>query len=301
MSIKHGLGRGLDALISDGGGSAAAVSTIRKPVTGTVKIPIQKIRKNPFQPRRKFTDEAMVELIESVKKRGVIQPLLVRPSGDGYELIAGERRLRAATATGLTEVPAVVMEASDNDSLEIALIENLQREDLNILEIAEGYEALSAKFNLTQEQIAARVGVARASVANTMRILSLPAEVKQLIASGLLLPGHAKLLAGMEIKDEQVLFANRIIKENLSVRNLEKLVQKARRTTKKKRAEKEDITASHLSYLSDRLHRFFGTSIRIAPCRTLANGKKIRGSLQIDFYSTEDLNRILDLLGITEE
>jgi len=300
MSIKHGLGRGLDALISDGSGSAA-VSATRKPVSGTTKIPIQKIRKNPFQPRHKFSDEGMVELIESVKKRGVITPLLVRPSGDGYELIAGERRLRAATATGMTEVPAVIMEASDNDSLEIALIENLQREDLNILEIAEGYEALSGKFNLTQEQIAARVGVARASVANTMRILSLPAEVKQLIASEQLSPGHAKLLAGIEIKDEQVIFAHRIIKENLSVRNLEKLVQRARRVTKKKRAEKEDISSTHLSYLSDRLHRYFGTSIRIVPCKTLANGKKMRGSLEIDFYSTEDLNRILDLLGITEE
>ncbi|OGV58831.1 MAG: hypothetical protein A2283_00595 [Lentisphaerae bacterium RIFOXYA12_FULL_48_11] len=307
MSIKHGLGRGLGALISNGSTPAGITTTppliaaAKKQAGGVNKVPLQKIRKNPFQPRRTFPEEAMTDLTESIKKRGVLQPLLVRPFGDGYELIAGERRLRASAAAGLSEVPVIIMEASDNDSLEVALVENLQREDLNILEEAEGYEVLSSKFNLTQEQVAARVGKARASVANIMRIMALPAEVKQLIATNQISAGHAKLLAGIEIKDEQTSLAKRTIKENLSVRNLEKIVQKLRRVPRKPRAMKTDIPETHLAYLSDRLHKHFGTSIRITPCKTLANGKKQRGILEIDFYSTEDLNRILDVLGIAEE
>ncbi len=307
MSIKHGLGRGLGALIS--GGTAAPadktapqlITAAKKPGVGLNKIPIQKIRKNPLQPRHTFPEEAMTGLTESIRKRGVLEPLLVRPSGDGYELIAGERRLRASSAAGLSEVPVIIMEASDNDSLEVALIENLHRENLNILEEALGYEVLTNKFNLTQEQVSMRVGKARASVANTMRILSLPAEVKQMIATEQLSAGHAKLLAGLEIRDEQEKLAKRAIKENLSVRNLEKIVQKLRRAPRRQRVSRTDIPDTHLAYLSDRLHKHFGTSIRITPCKTLANGKKQRGILEIDFYSTEDLNRILDILGIAEE
>ena len=306
MSIKHGLGRGLGALISDGTTPAGTttsplITAAKKTPGGANKVPLQKIRKNPFQPRRTFPEAAMTDLTESIKKRGVLQPLLVRPLGDGYELIAGERRLRASAAAGLSEVPVIIMEASDNDSLEVALVENLQREDLNVLEEAEGYEVLANKFNLTQEQVAVRVGKARASVANTMRILSLPADIKQMIATDLLSAGHAKLLAGIEIKNEQANLAKRTIKENLSVRNLEKIVQKLRRLPRKPRAMKTDIPDTHLAYLSDRLHKHFGTSIRITPCKTLANGKKLRGTLEIDFYSTDDLNRILDMLGMAEE
>lgn len=307
MSIKHGLGRGLGALISDGTSPAGTtitpplIAASRKPAGGLTKVALHKIRKNPLQPRRTFPEDAMTDLTESIKKRGVLQPLLVRPLGDAYELIAGERRLRASAAAGLSEVPVIIMEASDTDSLEVALVENLQREDLNILEEAEGYEVLVNKFNFTQEQVAARVGKARASVANTMRILSLSADVKQMIATDQLSAGHAKLLAGIEIKDEQAKLAKRTIKENLSVRNLEKIVQKLRRAPKKPRAVKTDIPDTHLAYLSDRLHKYFGTSIRIIPCKTLANGKKLRGTLEIDFYSTDDLNRILDILGMAEE
>ncbi|MDD5520123.1 MAG: ParB/RepB/Spo0J family partition protein [Kiritimatiellae bacterium] len=305
MSIKHGLGRGLGALINDGtvpaGGTPPIGTVSKKATTGVLKIPIRKIRKNPNQPRRTFPEETMADLTESIKNRGVLQPLLVRTAGDGYELIAGERRLRASAAAGLAEVPAIIMEATDNDSLEIALIENLQRENLNILEEAESYEVLANKFNLTQEQVAVRVGKARATVTNIMRIMSLPVETKQLIASDQLSAGHAKLLAGLEIKQEQILFAQRAVKENLSVRNLEKLIQKARRAPRKPRATKDDIPSTHISHLSDKLHRHFGTSVRIVPCKTLANGKKVRGTLELDFYSTDDLNRILDLIGITIE
>jgi ParB family chromosome partitioning protein len=185
--------------------------------------------------------------------------------------------------------------------MEIAMVENLQRENLNILEEAMGYEVLAEKFNLTQEQIAERVGKARASIANAIRILSLPAEVKGCIASGDLSAGHAKVLNGLDIEQEQLLYARRAVKENLSVRNLEKLVNKAKRTPKKPRASREDIPRAHLSYLSDKLHGHFGTSIRVTPCRTFANGKKGKGSLEIDYFSNDDLDRILSLMGIDGE
>lgn len=297
MATKHGLGRGLGALLRDG----TVSETREKSGAGIVTVPVEKVRKSAWQPRRTFDEEALAELAESIKERGVIQPLLVRSAGDSYELITGERRLRAAAAAGVTEVPVILMDAAESDALEIALIENLQREDLNVLEEADGYRMLVDKFGLTQEQIAARVGKARASVTNTMRLLGLPPEVKQFVASGQLSAGHAKVLIGLEIGEEQLLYARRAVKESLSVRNLEKLIEKSRRVPRKPRASRDDIPASHISYLSDRLHKHFGTSVRITPCRTLANGKKARGFIEIDFYSNEDLDRILELLGVTEE
>lgn len=265
------------------------------------KIKISEIKKNALQPRQDFKKEPLTDLTESIKQRGILQPLLVRPSGKGYELIAGERRLMAATNAGLTEVPVVILEAANVESLEIALIENLQRENLNAMEEAEGYRVLAEKFGLTQEQIASRVGKARASVTNTMRLLSLPDEIKQMISKALLSLGHAKILTGLEIAEEQMLFAKAAVKQNLSVRNLEKLVQKAKRAPKKPRAARTDIPNSHISFLSDKLHGHFGTGVRVNSCKTLANGKKRKGSIEIDFYSNDDLNRILELIGIEME
>jgi ParB family chromosome partitioning protein len=237
---------------------------------------------------------------ESIRAVGLLQPIIVRRTHDGYELIAGERRWRASQKAELQEVPVIVVEAADRQSLEIALIENLQREDLNVLEEAEGYQVLADRFAMTQEQISQRVGKARASVANAMRLLALPPAVRQALADGRIQAGHAKALLALPLPDEQILLAQRIIKEHLSVRNLEKLVQKALRSPKKPRVSRVDVPASHLTYLSDKLHRHFGTSIRLASCRTYANGKKARGSIMIDFYSGDDLDRILGLLGLTE-
>ena len=298
MATKHGLGRGIGALIRDG-------SSSQEPATagpGVLRVPVDKIRKNTFQPRQKFEREPLAELIESVKTHGVLQPLLVRPAGKGYELIAGERRLRASGEAGLTEVPVIVVEATDTQALELALVENLQREDLGILEEAEGYQALAHKFDLTQEQIAARVGKARATVTNALRLLSLSEPVKQLIAAGKLSPGHAKVLLGVEIADEQSALAERCVNEGLSVRQLEQLVRKARNTPRKARAAKADIPTNHLRHLSETLHTHFGTSVRLTASRTFANGKKGKGSIEIDFYSNDDLDRILNVacLGSTE-
>jgi ParB family transcriptional regulator, chromosome partitioning protein len=297
MATKHGLGRGLGELIKNG--------TVTEPpaASGTVilKVPIEKIRKSPLQPRRVFDESALAELTESIRERGVLQPLLVRSVGADYELIAGERRYRASQAAGIREIPVIVMNAADRDALELALIENLQREDLNVLDEAEGYQALCDKFGLTQEQVATRVGKARASVTNSLRLLALPMEIKQFLASGQLSAGHAKLLSGLEIEPEQLLFARQTVKENLSVRNLEKLIQKSRRVPRKPRASRDDIPSAHLAYLSDRLHKHFGTSVRITSSRTLSDGKKAHGSVEIDYYSNEDLDRILGLAGLMDE
>lgn len=297
MASKHGLGRGLGALIKDGTVPEGTPAETAPYLT----VPVTAIRTNPLQPRRAFDADALEELANSIRERGVLQPLLVRKTVTGYELIAGERRLRAAQSVQVTEVPVVVMDAPDVEALELALVENLQREDLNVIEEAEGYQVLAERFGLTQEQIAGHVGKARASVANTVRLLSLPEEIRQHLSNGRLTSGHGKLLVGLEIPAEQLLLARRVIKEGLSVRNLEKIIQKAGRAPRRPRVTTDDIPASHIRDLSDKLHNHFGTSIRIRSCRTLTNGKKARGAIEIDFYSTDDLDRVLQLLGLPDE
>lgn len=297
MASKHGLGRGLSALINE----TVLPHAATVPAGGATKVPISKIVRNPRQPRRNFPPETLEELAASIRSHGMLQPLLVRRKGEGYELIAGERRLRAAGDAGLAEVPVAVVDATDSDSLELALIENLQRDDLNPIEAAEGYRGLANEFKLTQEQIAQRVGKARVSVTNTMRLLDLPEEVQSLIAEGRLSEGHAKVLLGLENPEEQKLVAKRVVKEGLSVRSLENAVANIKRVGHRKRkVGQSDIPAEHMTYLSDILHRHFGTAIRITPCKTLANGKKAKGTIEIEFYSNEDLDRVLHLLGIQE-
>lgn len=296
MAQKHGLGRGLESLIRD-----VPVSEPQSAEQGQIlRVPVTQVRRSPLQPRRVFSEESLADLVSSVKARGVLQPLLVRKSHDGYELMAGERRLMAATRAGLAEVPVVVMEAADSEALEIGLVENLQREDLNPIEEAEGYQALASKFGMTQDRIAERVGKARATVANAMRLLDLSDEVKQMLSDGRLQVGHAKVLLSVQIPEEQCLLARRAVRERLSVRDLEKILEKMKRIPRRRRAVEGDIPGSHIGYLSDLLHGRFGTSIRIASCKTLPNGKKVKGTIEIDFYSNEDLDRILDLLGIKE-
>lgn len=297
MTQKRGLGRGLGALIRDDSPIPAEQAVHE----GIREIEIDSIHKGAWQPRQTFAEEALAELTESVRRRGILQPLLVREVDGGFELIAGERRMRAAQAAGLSAVPVIVMDAADHDALELALMENLQREDLNVMEEAAGYQLLAERFTVTQEQIAERVGKARASVTNTMRLLSLPPEVQGMLRSGELSAGHAKVLLGLEITEEQILFARRVTDEGLSVRNLEKAVRRVKRHPRTPRRAVSDMPKDHLSYLSDRLHSHFGTSVRVAPSRTFANGKKGKGTIEIDFYSNEELDRLLDLLGLTEE
>ncbi len=299
MAAKHvGLGRGLNALIKDSPAPAGDADAVAQGIT---MIPVSRIHKSPWQPRRHFAPDALSELVSSVHERGVLQPLFVRKKEDGYELIAGERRFRAAQEAELKDVPVIVMDVSDKEAVEITLIENLQREDLNPIEEAEGYQSLADEFGMTQEQIADRVGKGRATITNALRLLALPDTVQAMITENQLSSGHAKVLLGLEIPREQELLAQRVMKEGLSVRSLERIVEKMRKPPRKPRSERVDIPATHLQHLSDRLHHELGTSVRLTTSKTLGNGKKMPGRIEIDFYSTEDLDRLLHLLGISED
>lgn len=305
---KRGLGRGLNALIRNPAPAPAAEAPAAPkkgaaPAAdrGVMRVPVAQVTPSPWQPRRTFAPEALEELTASVKERGVLQPLLVRRVGNKYELIAGERRWRASQAAGLPEVPVIVMEAADEDALELAVIENVQREDLNVVEEAEAYRALSDKFSLTQDQIAARTGKARASVANTMRLLNLAAPVRQMLAEKRLTPGHGKVLLGVTDEDKQRMLALQTVKDGLSVRDLERLLAKGQKPGRGvKPVGTPDLPATHLGHLSDLLHRHFGTSVRLVPSGKKVDGSPVKGRIEVDFYSHEDLSRILGLIGLKE-
>ncbi|MEE9369767.1 MAG: ParB/RepB/Spo0J family partition protein [Pontiella sp.] len=310
MAGKHkGLGRGLDVLIKDGTSAKKQAVTKKAPLReqavgeagNTLEVAVAKVVASPWQPRSVFNSDALTELVASIKVHGILQPLLVREVGSKYELIAGERRLRAAQAALLKKVPVIVIEASDEKALEIALIENLQREDLNPIEEAEGYALLQKKFSLTQEKIAERVGKARASVANALRLLDLSDSIRKYISDGLLSVGHAKVLLSLVSDKEKDLLAKRAIKEGMSVRILEKLVKKLSMPPKKHRAEKSDLPSDYLKTLTDELHQFFGTSVRISPSKTLTNGRKVKGSLEIDYHNNDELDRLLTIIGYVSD
>ncbi len=299
MAKSLGLGRGLGALIKEVPKADSEVS--EAPGQGATQIPMDRIRKGAWQPRREFDEASLSDLAASIARHGVLQPLLLRPVDDLYEIIAGERRFRAAREAGLATVPAIVMEAPDREALELALIENLQREDLNPIEEAEGYQLLAEKFSLTQEEISRQVGKGRATVANSLRLLDLAPSVQEWLAAGRLSVGHAKVLLGIGIEAEQESLARRVVMENLSVRELERLLAPRRRAAgRKRRAPASDLPEHHIEALSDRLRDHFGTAVRLQPCRTLPNGKKAKGTLQIDFHSNEELDRLLERMGLDE-
>ena len=307
MAARKGLGRGLGSLISDRQdptpsenapptGSTTVQDTVGARITD---LPIDQIVRNPRQPRHTFREEALAELADSIREHGILQPLMVRTKPDGtYELIAGERRLRAAGMAGLETVPVNLVDVTDLQSLEIAIIENLQREDLNPVEEAEGYRELAAEFKLTQEEIAKRVSRSRASVANALRLLTLPDEVRAMLKDQHITTGHAKALLSLTIPQEQTILARRILAEDLSVRATEKIVKRITTTPTKPRVTKPDLPKDFLRDLTEKLHRHFGTSVRLAPCKTFANGKKSKGSIEIDFFSNDDLDRVLSVMGI---
>ncbi len=313
---RPGLGRGLGALIGAQEVRPDAPPAPTTPVprasepavgpasgAGTIKVSVTDIHRSPWQPRRVFDANALVELTESIKAHGVIQPLICRrrPDRKGYELIAGERRLRAAADAGFKEVPVLIIEAADRDAAEMAIIENIQREDLNVIEEAEGYRSLCDGFGLTQQEVSERVGKARASVANAMRLLELPDEVKQLLSSAMLSTGHAKVLLSLSDEKEQIMLARRCVTEGQTVRALERAIQRRQTEREREDTRKPDVPEDHLRYLLDRLHARFGTQVRLQPSVTHANGKRTKGSLEIDFYDNDDLTRLLGMLGIEVE
>jgi ParB family transcriptional regulator, chromosome partitioning protein len=298
IMAKHGLGRGLNALLKEVPVAPAPQEEVKR--GGVDSVPVDRIVPNPYQPRQRFSAEELEDLARSIKARGVLQPVMVRRKGEQYELVSGERRWRAARSAGLASIPVIIREATESEMLELGLIENLQRENLNAIEEAEGYQRLITQFNLSQDEVAQHVGKARATVANVVRLLTLPHEIRQMLVEDKLQSGHAKVLLAVPLDEEKSFLARRASAEGWSVRTLEKAVARITRAPRKARVTRDDIPASHLQHISDQLHRHFGTGIRMFPCRTLANGKKTKGVIEVDFYSAEDLNRILELLGLTE-
>ncbi|MCL6631772.1 MAG: ParB/RepB/Spo0J family partition protein [Alicyclobacillus herbarius] len=255
-------------------------------------VSVQELRPNPYQPRRVFDEQKLDELAQSIREHGIIQPLIVRRSSvRGYDIVAGERRFRAAQMAGLVKVPAVIREFTDVQLMEIAVIENLQREDLNAIEISEAYANLIEKCHLTQEQLAKRVGQSRSHVANMLRLLQLPEEVRDLVSRGTLTMGHARALLAVTDAKRQIELARRVAEEDLSVRSLEKLVY--RPETVSRETNKKPLP-SHYKRYEEQFRVRLGTSVRIRP------GKK-RGKIEIDYFSDEDLERILNLVSVGEE
>ena len=282
--VKKALGRGLEALIPKN----VVASAILPRSTSPLQVPIAKIRPNPFQPRRQFKAEELQELVQSVKERGILQPVLVRRKGEGWELIAGERRLRAAQKLGLLTIPAVELTASDADSLEMALVENLQRTDLNPLEEAEGYRRLQEEFQMTQDQIARKVGKDRATVANAMRLLKLSVEVQAMLVSGKISAGHARVLAALMTPQEQKRLADRIILQGLTVRDAENILAGVKGSGKVRKAAK--TRDPNLVKLEEHLRDFFETKV------TLHSSARNKGTVVIEYYSLEEMETILDKL-----
>lgn len=280
---KGGLGRGLDALFADN-----SIEEIAS--TSAVKLKIMDIEPNRDQPRKIFDEDALAELANSIAKHGVIQPLLVRPMPDGsYQLVAGERRWRASRMAGLTEVPVVIKELSDDEAMALALIENLQREDLNAIEEAQGIKALMDTLSLTQDEAAERVGKSRPAVANALRLLKLPDSVIALVSDGKLSPGHARALLGFKDEQDIIETADLIIEKGLTVRDVEKLVKKRNKESK---AEKPAARrASYYDEVELALTDFLGRKVKVG-----TKPGKESGVLEIDFFDKDDLTRLADAL-----
>ncbi len=280
---KGGLGRGLDALFADN-----SIEEIAS--TSAVKLKIMDIEPNRDQPRKIFDEDALAELADSIAKHGVIQPLLVRPMPDGsYQLVAGERRWRASRMAGLIEVPVVIKELSDDEAMALALIENLQREDLNAIEEAQGIKALMDTLSLTQDEAAERVGKSRPAVANALRLLKLPDSVIALVSDGKLSPGHARALLGFKDEQDIIETADLIIEKGLTVRDVEKLVKKR---NKEPKAEKPAARrASYYDEVELALTDFLGRKVKVG-----TKPGKESGVLEIDFFDKDDLTRLADAL-----
>ena len=296
---RNALGRGLGALLED---SSEAGATTPNKVSGAGasakdgigEIDIANIEVNPFQPRKDFDEETLAELAESIKVQGIIQPLTVRQlNEDSYQLISGERRLQASKLAGLAKVPAYIRKANDQQMLEMALIENIQREDLNSIEVALSYQRLMDECKLKLEQLGDRVGKKRSTVNNYLRLLKLPPTIQIALRDGQLSMGHARALIGVENVDLQLSIFNKTISEELSVRKVEELVRKSVYGDDEPKKKKESQDQSYeMKQLQDKLSSHFGTKIRVA------SGDSDKGEIRIPFLSVDDLNRILDILAV---
>jgi ParB family transcriptional regulator, chromosome partitioning protein len=288
---RRALGRGLGALIPQG--------TAANPPPADRRVPVAEIRPNPHQPRRYFDDARLAELADSIKQQGILQPLIVRKAEQGYELVIGERRLRAAQKAGLDRVPVIIKEVTDAESMEMALVENIQREELTPIEEALAYRQLMEELRLTQEEVASRVGKSRPVITNLLRVLTLPDEIKEEVDRGNLSVGHARTLLSLVTPEQQVAMARRIMRQGLSVRETETLVAQ---TVAQPLSESSPVLVEqhpteepvirhdiHIAALEDELIRTLGTKVRLRP-------KKKGGRIEIEYYSNEELEGILNRL-----
>ena len=299
---KGGLGKGLDSLITDKVSMGAATQTAektrdKKSIEGII-VNINKVEPNREQPRKNFDEDALVELSESIKQFGVLQPLLVQDKKDYYEIIAGERRWRAAKLAGLKEVPVIIKDLTDIEIVEYALIENIQRENLNPIEEAFAYKRLLTEFNLKQDEVAERVSKSRTAVTNSMRLLKLDERVQQMVIDDMISTGHARALLGIEDKEKQFATAQKIFDEKLSVRETEKLVKKIQKEKDTPETAKKELDPQLTTIcrdLEEKMKHILGTKVAI----NQKDNKK--GKIEIEYYSMDELDRIIDLFGTIQK
>ena len=286
MAKKFGLGKGLGALIPEDN-----INEEKKEKSGIINIELKDIKANKKQPRKFFDNNKLNELDESVKEHGIIQPLILKKEENGYSIIAGERRYRAAKIAELTEVPALIMDISDEKLLQVSLIENIQREDLNPIEEGLAYERLLKEFALTQEELSKTMGKSRTTITNTMRLLKLDDRVKEYVMEGVISEGHGRAILPLE-NEAQYEIAQKIIDNSLSVRETEKLVKKILNdAVEEKTSERRKPLNPYYKDVRDRLQDHFGTKVNL-------NANKNKGKIEIEYYSEEDLQRILDIINI---
>ena len=295
---RHGLGRSVD--FGGGvGGLLGAATAVVPAASQVLELKILDIERSPYQPRRDFREDELKELAESLKNNGLVQPPTVRKNAAGkYELIAGERRLRAAQLAGWTKIRVTLVEADDQTAAVMTTTENLQREDLNPIEEAVSYRTLQDKFNLTQQEVAEKVGKGRATVANATRLLELPDEVKQLISSSLISVGHAKVLLSVDDEKERILLARDCVNDQLTVRALEKKVLRLHAPVEVKQKGTPDLPESYVRNLAEKMKRHLGCAVRVASGVTHPNGKHTKGVVEIDFFNNDDLDRIIRMIGV---
>jgi ParB family chromosome partitioning protein len=282
---KRGLGRGLSALIP----TAAEPPTQTPKDSSPKEIAVDRITASPFQPRRCFDEAKIEELAVSIRNQGIIQPLVVRPMGDGFELIAGERRWRAAMRAGLTRVQVVIRDASDHEALQLALVENLQREDLNAIEEASGYRRLQEEFHWSQEEMADKIGKSRPAIANALRLLTLPAEVQQHVTAGNLPAGQARALLGLHTEPLIISACREVIAKGLSTRETEKMVRNL--LVGRKRRGRLPLVDPDLKSIVENLQRSLGTRVRLLP-----KARSAKGKIEIEYYTMADLERIIQVI-----
>ena len=293
MSKKFGLGKGLNALIPEDTNLKTEIIKKHKESLKENLIDINLIRSNQDQPRKTFDDEKIIELSESIKHHGIIQPIILRKEEENYVIVAGERRWRAAKMAGIKEVPAQIMDLTDKQVLEISLIENIQRQDLNAIEEAMAYKKLIADFNLTQEELSKRIGKSRVVITNTIRLLNLSEDVQQYLIEGVISEGHARTLLGVSDKKSQYELAQKVIDDKLSVRELESIIKKIKKDeiNSKEKKEQSKPMSPYYKDITERLQNYFGTKVNLT-------NKNNKGKIEIEYYSEEDLQRILEIIKL---